>query len=297
MEERLKEQDEKLTAGKNTVAELMITVESLKSQIESKGVSIMPSATAPTKQITAAMPPPSPTAHLPPTSSQNDAAQSRTEADFSRVKRGVRPKRQVIQPTVCSNRYKILEEEDEPASTFLIGDSIIRHQLTEFCGRVKEKRRLFCVPGAGTDDITDLFDQVSQEATDESLFVLHTGTNDVRATRSEALLEKYRKLIQQYKSKSSRIMISGVLPRISADNVFYSKAFSLNNRLETLCKENGVEFVNMWNDFYSKTGLFTGDGLHLSPVGAARFGRLLNEAVRRFWSKNGGSSQVVRPAE
>ncbi len=46
-------------------------------------------------------------------------------------------------------------------------------------------------------------------------------------------------------------MISGVLPRIAADNGFYSKAFSLNNRLETLCKEHGIEFVNMWNDFYN----------------------------------------------
>ena len=146
------------------------------------------------------------------------------------------------------------------------------------------------MPGAGVDDVTSLFDQVSEEATNESLFVLHTGTNDVRKTRSEELLDRYRKLIQQYKTKSSNIMISGVLPRISADNVFFSKAFSLNNRLENLCKEHGIEFVNMWNEFYNKTLLFKEDGLHLSPVGAARFGRLLNEAVRRFWAKNGGSS-------
>ena len=115
--------------------------------------------------------------------------------------------RQVIQPTVCSNRYQILEEEDEPSSTFLVGDSMIRQHLTEFCGRMKEKRRLFCLLRAGVDDVTDLFDQVSQEATNESLFVLHTGTNDVRKTRSEELLGKYRKLIQQYKTKSRNIII------------------------------------------------------------------------------------------
>ncbi len=90
-------------------------------------------------------------------------------------------------------------------------------------------------------------------------------------------------------------MISGVLPRIAAENGFYGKAFSLNNRLETLCKEHGIEFVNMWND--NKPGLFKEDGLHLSPVGAARFSRLLSEAVRKFWAKNGGSSQGVRPAQ
>ncbi len=92
-------------------------------------------------------------------------------------------------------------------------------------------------------------------------------------------------------------MISGVLPRITADNGFYSKACSLNNRLETLCKEHGIEFVNMWNDFYNKTGLFKQDGLHLSPVGDARFGRLLSKAVRKFWTKKGGNSQGVRPVQ
>ncbi len=153
------------------------------------------------------------------------------------------------------------------------------------------------MPRTGIDDVTNSFDQVSEEATNESLFVVHTGTNDVRKTRSEDLLDKYRKLIQQYKTKSSKIMISGVLPRITAENGFYSKAFSLNNRLETLCKEHGIEFVNMWNDFYNKPGLFEEDGSHLSPVGAARFGRLLSEALRKFWSKNGSSSQGVRPAQ
>ncbi len=57
------------------------------------------------------------------------------------------------------------------------------------------------MPGAGIDDLTDLFDQVSEEATNEALFVVHTGTNDVRKTRSEDLLDKYRKFIQQYKTK------------------------------------------------------------------------------------------------
>ncbi len=92
-------------------------------------------------------------------------------------------------------------------------------------------------------------------------------------------------------------MISGLFPRIAAVSGFYSKAFSLNIRLETLCKEHGIEFVNMWNDFYNKPGLFKEDGLHLSPVGAARSGRLLSEAMRKFWAKNGGSSQGVRSAQ
>ena len=152
------------------------------------------------------------------------------------------------------------------------------------------------MPGAGIDDVTNMVDKVAEEATTESLFVIHVGTNDVRKTRSEELLDKYSKLIQQYKTKSRNIMISGVLPRLSADDLFYDKAFSLNNRLRNLCKNHGVEFVDMWNDFYNMAGLFHSDGLHLSAVGAARFGRLLNEAVRSFWAKNGaGNAATVTP--
>ena len=79
-----------------------------------------------------------------------------------------------------------------------------------------------------------MFDQVSEEAKNNSLFVIHAGTNDVLKTRSEEMLDKYHRLIQQYKTKSSNILISGVLSRLAEDNLFYSKAFSLNNRLKSL---------------------------------------------------------------
>ncbi len=139
------------------------------------------------------------------------------------------------------------------------------------------------MPRAGVNDVTDLFDQVSEEVTNESLFVVHTGIK----THSEDLLDKYRKLIQQYKTKSSKIMISGVLSRIATDNVFYSEVFSLNHSLETICKEHGIEFVNMWNDFYNKSGLFKemANICHLC-VGAARFGRMLKRSGPEILGKS-----------
>ncbi len=91
--------------------------------------------------------------------------------------------------------------------------------------------------------------------------------NDVMTTQSEELLDKYRRLIQQYKSKSPNILISGVLPRTWAESDFFSKAFSLNNRLQTLCRQLDVEFFNAWDNFYGQRELFHKDGLHLSPSG------------------------------
>ncbi len=69
-----------------------------------------------------------------------------------------------------------------------------RHQLTEVCGRVKRRRRLYCMPGAGIDDVTEMMDKVSEEATADTLFVFHAGTNEVRKTRSEELLDNIASL-------------------------------------------------------------------------------------------------------
>ncbi len=67
---------------------------------------------------------------------------------------------------------------------------------------------------------------------DNTLFILYIGTNDVKTNRSEELMDKYKRLIQQYKEKSSSIIMSGILPRMNESNAFYSKAFSTNNILK-----------------------------------------------------------------
>ena len=64
-------------------------------------------------------------------------------------------------------------------------------------------------------------------------------------------MAKYKEMIQKYKTKSRNIIISGILLRIKVDARFYNIAFSTNNRLKTLCQQENVEFIDMWNDFYN----------------------------------------------
>ena len=159
---------------------------------------------------------------------------------------------------------------------------MVRDQLVEFCGRSSNgRRKRFCYPGARLDDITAICDDVTREADCNTLYVLHVGTNDVKSTRSEELLEKYRRLIQQYKCKAnaSNIVISGILPRVWEEREFYNKGFSTNSRLKSLCAEESVHFLNFWDNFYYDTDLYRADGVHLNAVGAARFGRLLCTGV------------------
>ena len=64
-------------------------------------------------------------------------------------------------------------------------------------------------------------------------------------------------------------------------------ATSMNRRLANLCGEESVGFVDTWDSFFYDRSLFEEDGVHLNDVGAARFGRLLNDAVEKYRSKNG----------
>ena len=102
----------------------------------------------------------------PPASSENTTT-SHLETGFKTIEKGSKPVHQVIHPTICSTRFQILEQEDELASSYLVGDSMIHQQLTELCVHMKHRRQLLCLPDAVVDDVTDLFHQVYEEASNE----------------------------------------------------------------------------------------------------------------------------------
>ena len=211
-----------------------------------------------------------------------------TRNDFQPVRNGATRKTRTVLPITTYNSFQVLATEEEDSHEVrMVGDSIIRGQLSEFCGRAPRSRKRFCIPGGDVDDVCDALDYVTNDMSNESLLLVHVGSNNIPRTRSEELLEKYKKMIDKIKCKTNNILISGVLPRIGAANVFFSRAFSLNNRLESLCRQEGVQFINTWNHFYEQPLMFSGDGLHLNAVGSARFGRLMSEAVHTFWRKNG----------
>lgn len=180
----------------------------------------------------------------------------------------------------------IAQTAEEVGETRLVGDSILRGQLIEFCGRAPNNRKRYCIPGARLDDITEVCGEVTSDAVDNTLYIIHAGTNDVSTTTSEELLEKYRKMIRQFKTKTNNIVISGILPRMDAGWRFYGKALTINHKLDSLCSQEGVDFVNLWEDFHSEPLLFHYDGLHLNSVGHARLGRLLSNQVSLYRSKN-----------
>ena len=279
--------EEKLAEANNLISVLTRRVDSLEEFVSNNVARPAVSAAATTPQRSAPVAAPRrlslPVSGTSPPNNHNISSQN-----FQPVRNGARVvTRRTAIPVTTYNRFQILTEtEEDPSEVRMVGDSIIRGQLVEFCGRAPRSRKRFCIPGAGLDDVSEALDDVTNNMSNNALVVIHAGTNDVVRTRSEDLLERYKAMIQRYRSRTNNVLISGVLPRIDADNIFYSKAFSLNNRLKSLCLQEGVEFINTWNDFYQQPDLFADDGLHLSAVGSARLGRLLNDAVRSVWLKN-----------
>lgn len=222
----------------------------------------------------------------PVPASRND----RVTQGFQVVRNNVRPKvRKVLEPVVCHNRFQILTDnaDEEVEEVRLVGDSIIKGQLQEFCARAPKSRKRFCIPGGGLDDVDAALEQVANLAPPNTTYVVHVGTNDVVRTRSEELMEKYKNLIQKFKEKSSNVIISGILPRWVENQRFLNAATMTNRRLATLCSQENVDFIDTWDSFYYDRSLYRNDGLHLNEVGAARFGRLLSDAVEQRRSKNG----------
>ena len=188
---------------------------------------------------------------------------------------------------VCTetDRKQFRQGEETDIEIRLVGDSIVRGQLTEFCARKADVRKRYCIPGARVDDVSAAVETVSHGAGANTLYLIHVGTNDVHSTRTEDLLAKYRRAIRRYKVKSNNVIVSGILPRVGTYTDFNDKANNVNTELKEICINEGVAFTNAWHHFYEKPHLFRGDGLHLNPVGSARLGRLLNDAVV-YHSKN-----------
>lgn len=127
-----------MSAGKNNVVELPQTIKLLKSLIASRDGNHASIDTA--IPPSAVIRPTPPSAATPPTTqSLHNIVHSHSEAKFMHVRRGAKPARQVMHSTMCSNRYKILEEEDEPSNSFFTGDSVINQQLTVLGTRERTK--------------------------------------------------------------------------------------------------------------------------------------------------------------
>ena len=220
---------------------------------------------------------------------------------FKMVKKGGKVKPCVkYSDIVTKNAFQVLEDEvrDEP-SLVLVGDSLIRHQDEEFCKK-GSKRKSFCYPGKKIEDVTERVDDLTASTSERTVFTYFVGTNNVKTGRSEDIVKKYKALISKIQESRRRSVICGLIPRYDVDSLTLSRMIGINTRVEDLCKKNGVMFVDVWDHFNRDRTLYGKDGLHLSTVGKARLGRVLDENIRKQLEKDitkaQGSQRVAMDA-
>lgn len=185
-----------------------------------------------------------------------------------------------------SNRYECLPgvEESDGRVTKLIGDDVIKFQQRHFCVRDKNNRKLRYYKGAGVDEINKNFDDFTKGDTDDTNYIVHVGINDLRNNkelRAPELINKYRRLMERFRERGRTVTFSAVLPEAGFSN--HNRIYNLNIQLKDLCKENNVRYFSAWSEFLKPKDLFTNDGVNLSKVGSARYGRLLNEDLKKFF--------------
>lgn len=174
-----------------------------------------------------------------------------SQQEFTLVKNGIQPKlKKDFLPTTITNRFLIPGFEDEFSNEVrIVGDSILRGQLNEFCGRNPSKRRNYCMPGGKIEHINDSIEIFTEGGTKDTGYIIHVGSNNIINNRSEELLSKYKELISNLKNKTNNIIISGVLPRFGDESTFLGRAIYINNIMKVICREENVHFINLWEHF------------------------------------------------
>ena len=103
-----------------------------------------------------------------------------TSNTFISVRNGVQVKPikpKIIVPIETQNSFSPLADlVDEPEDSIIVGDSMIRHQLEEFCGRAPKRRKRYCYPGAKIDDITKALEDITEKEKHDSLYIVHVGS-------------------------------------------------------------------------------------------------------------------------
>ena len=166
--------------------------------------------------------------------------------------------------------------------TVLLGDSIVREQKVEFAQRCASKRRVVCGPGKGVDWLAQEVSELSLGSRDD-VVVTHVGTNDLRRMRQDELIQRYESVVRSLREKTYKVLVTSVLlrPRDGAAGVELVR--TINRSLRTMCDRAGAQYGDLYPHFDGVPGIFR-DSLHLNGWGAARFGRLLNQAAVKLCS-------------
>ena len=189
------------------------------------------------------------------------------------------------------NRFEVLiednndldatESSDNETEINIYGDSLVRSLGIELNSlRRKNKGCVYVSPGADISRITDNISN-SSKANKDSCLVVCAGSNDAFRKRaaSEEIINKYKQLLAAMKDKSNRCFVTSILPRMNANRYELSRAIGLNSRLENMCSDAGVAFIDTWDAYIGNRSYFAKDKVHLNRKGSKKLADIYSTLI------------------
>lgn len=148
----------------------------------------------------------------------------------------------------------------------VLGDSLVKniqpHKVKK-CMKPTDKIYVKSFPGASTMDMKD-HSKPSQRYQPD-LFILHTGSNDLRSTKSpEEISDEIINLAMELKTDENEVVVSGIICR---DDDLNGKGLKVNDFLKIKSSRYALGFINNTNIRIEKH--LNGSGLHLNNLGTA----------------------------
>lgn len=150
--------------------------------------------------------------------------------------------------------------------------------------------------GINGDQTTDLLDNIDKrlyEYNPSKVFLL-IGINDIYKNRDEKeIVDNIRKIVKQIKlkRKNTEIFVESVYPinrnaeeptsMFKNENLTNEAVISLNKRIQKLCKEENITYINVFASLADDDGslkkVYTKDGVHLTDLGYHKVTNILKK--------------------
>ena len=172
------------------------------------------------------------------------------------------------------NKNNAHQGEGQDRINMLIGDSLVGRSTGKCFMGLGPNHTCSSFPGAGVKKVTNEVKKLTHAP--GNTLILSVGGNDFfRRDRVPChvpeLMKDFNDLLKVARSRTGRCVVVGLIPRASFSKKTYRNAREVNNKLGDLCRSKGLRFVDMWDSFVSRDGLFLRDGIHLSEWGSKLF--------------------------
>ena len=170
-----------------------------------------------------------------------------------------------------------------------LGDSITDfYPLEEFYDNVPVVNS--GVAGYKTTDILSRIDSMVTMYNPTKVFLL-IGTNDVPVSSEDEIVDHIKQIIEEIHEKrpKAKVYLESILPVNRSDDEKIDhgmvgerendKIQSINKKLEQYAEEEGITFINLYDEFVNSdnemTLKYTTEGLHLSSLGYLKLTNIL----------------------